>query len=583
MNILKKTISFTMLLMGIMLSYSCSDTETIANRETVVPSGLTISSTYVNSGVTVSNTGGTFTIGAQAAGGVTVTSSETWCTATAGTTTSTLSVTPVTITVTANTSTEDRSAAITFTGGGETKTVNLTQLSTAGLIIATTSYSVEASGGTVNVLVSANGEYDYVINNTWISAVETRAGMSNFTEQFTVEANPSSSSREGTITFTRDSLVETVTIIQEAGDASDMALTAKEVASLITAGINIGNTMECPSGEGAWSGAKVNADYIKGLKAAGFNAVRIPCAWHSYITDDSYTIDATWLDRVYEVVGMCVSNDMYVVLNAHWDGGWLEDNIFDASKEDAIKAEQTAIWTQVANKMQGYDQHLIFAACNEPGMNETSGNSARWNSEPDAVSRVVAYEQAMIDAVRATGGNNSKRCIVVQGLGTDITNTYDYMTTLPTDEATDRLLVEVHFYEPYQFCLMEEDASWGNVFWYWGEGNHVDGSEHNADWGEEDHVKTQFAKMKEKYVDNGYPVIIGEYSAMFRTVEENQEMHDKSVVYYGEVVTREAKNAGCVPFYWETGSVINRTTGAVKMQDVIDGIMEGAAAGTYPW
>ena len=560
--------------------WSCSDTEVIDNGSVSVGSGLTISDTYLD-GVTVSSTGATLTISAQSSSAVSASSSESWCTVSVGTMSSTLKVTPVTVTVAANTDTSDRTATVTISAGGESETITITQTATDGLIVSTTSYTVSAEGETITVNISANGDYECTPNNTWITSVSSRASMADYTEQFLVDANPASSERTGTISITLGSLAETVTVTQEAAASSDMTATAHDIANAIYAGINIGNTMECTSYEGAWSGATVNSTYIAALADAGFNAVRIPCAWDTYITDDAYTIDSTWLDRVEEVVTMCISNGMYVLLNAHWDNGWLEDNIFDASLEESILAEQTAIWTQVAEKLAGFDEHLIFAACNEPGMNETNSGYS-WTDET-AIDRLISYEQAMIDAVRATGGNNALRCIAVQGLGTDISNTYTYMNSLPTDEAEDRLLVEVHFYEPYQFCLMEEDASWGNVFWYWGEDNHVDGSDHNPTWGEEDWVLSQFAKMTEKFVDAGYPCIIGEFGADIRTVTENQDMHDASVSYYGEVVTREAKNAGCIPFYWETGSVFNRTTGAIKRQDIVDGIMAGAEAGSYPF
>ncbi|WP_289464286.1 cellulase family glycosylhydrolase, partial [Klebsiella pneumoniae] len=93
-------------------------------------------------------------------------------------------------------------------------------------------------------------------------------------------------------------------------------------------------------------------------------------------------------------------------------------------------------------------------------MNETSSKGKKW-TDAEAVARVVEYEQTMIDAVRATGCNNAKRTLIVQGLGTSIAETNDHMIALPTDAAEDRLMVEVHFYEPFQFALMEEDASWG--------------------------------------------------------------------------------------------------------------------------
>ena len=201
----------------------------------------------------------------------------------------------------------------------------------------------------------------------------------------------------------------------------------------------------------------------------------------------------------------------------------------------------------------------------------------------------MEYEQTFIDAVRATGGRNALRCLVFQGLGTDIANTYTYMKTYPTDVAKDRLIAEVHYYEPYQWALMENDASWGKVFYYWGKDNHKSGSNHNPTWGEESWVSEQFGKMKTQFVDNGIPVIIGEFSSRIQSTgcdsseAIDQELHQKSRAYFNEVVTREAKNNGCAPFYWETGTEINRNTGAVITQYAIDGLMKGAEEGTYPW
>lgn len=294
------------------------------------------------------------------------------------------------------------------------------------------------------------------------------------------------------------------------------------------------------------------------------------------------------LDRVSEVVGYCVANDMYAIVNIHWDGGWLEESITHGYSSE-VDAKQKAIWTQIANKLNAYDEHLLFAGCNEPGQQDQG------NVGTSAIDVILKYEQTFIDAVRATGGNNASRCLIVQGPYTNIDKTVnDY--TMPKDEVPDRLMVEVHFYDPYQFTMMNHDETWSNVFLYWGKDNHVSGSIHNATGYEEDYVKQQFQKMKTAYADKGIPVIVGEYSAMKRAKEDkiegtselaypdiDQEMHNKSRSYWNEVVTREAKKHGCVPFYWETGGDMNRGTGTAKEAYAIEGIMKGAAAGQYPY
>ena len=160
------------------------------------------------------------------------------------------------------------------------------------------------------------------------------------------------------------------------------------------------------------------------------------------------------------------------------------------------------------------------------------------------------------------------------------------VATFPTDKVPDRLMVEVHFYEPYQFCLMDKDENWGNMYYYWGKDNKLAGSNRNTpDSSAEAWVDAQMAKMKAKFVDKGIPVLLGEYAATFRTLGEgeNQELHDKSVAYYDEYVTKVAKDNGCVPCYWETGDVIDCTNGVVKKQYIFDAIMKGASQGKYPW
>lgn len=406
----------------------------------------------------------------------------------------------------------------------------------------------------------------------------------------TMAANAETSPREAKVTVKSDNIALGRVLIKQSPKtavepeipAGSMESDAKTLAAKIFAGVNIGNTLEATGGETSWGNPQISEAYIKGLKALGFNAVRIPCAWDSHLSNETTNqIDAAWLNRVSEVVGYCVANDMYAILNIHWDGGWLEDHILGGYSE-VLNTKQKTLWTQIATKLNDYDEHLLFAGSNELGMNETSSTNNEFKNVED-IRTIMKYEQAFVDAVRATGGNNATRCLVVQAPATRISDAVAGVYAMPTDVVENRLMVEFHFYDPYNFCLMEEDAGWGKTFWYWGKDNTVTGSEHNATWGEEEYVKEQFAKIKAHFVDQGYPAVLGEYSAMKRTVSENQEMHNKSRAYWNEVVTREAKAHGCLPFYWETGGDINRTTGVAKEDYAIEGIMKGAAAGNYPF
>ena len=106
------------------------------------------------------------------------------------------------------------------------------------------------------------------------------------------------------------------------------------------------------------------------------------------------------------------------------------------------KAQLTKIWTQIANEFKAYDEHLLFAGMNEPGVGSGDGDII---SLAEASARIAEFEQTFIEAVRATGGNNAKRILIVQGHNTNINNFVDnnYMSKIQ-DSATDRLMVEVH-------------------------------------------------------------------------------------------------------------------------------------------
>jgi hypothetical protein len=88
----------------------------------------------------------------------------------------------------------------------------------------------------------------------------------------------------------------------------------------------------------------------------------------------------SWLDRINEVVGYCVANDMYAIVNIHWDGGWLENNC-TPDKQEENNRKQQALWTQIANKLNHYDEHLLFAGSNEPNVDTSYFDGIYQNSE----------------------------------------------------------------------------------------------------------------------------------------------------------------------------------------------------------
>lgn len=490
----------------------------------------------------------------------------------------------------AHTGYDTRTGIITVTADNGASTITVTQYGheTVQIISTAPGTTLDPNGGTVSIKYAATSEVD-ITTPHWLDAAESKS-LTESTLTYTYNANYSEA-RTGDVVITLKSdptISATVTLSQEATEGV-MTSDAKAIASRMYAGINIGNTMECPAsngvwGEGQWTTAKVNIDYIKGLKAMGFNAVRIPCAWDSYVTDKANnTIDPAWLDRVAEVVGWIVNEDMYAIVNIHWDGGWLENHVADGY-DATINKKQHDYWTQIATRLNKFDEHLLFAGMNEPGMN--GGFTAA------TVQTIMKYQQTFVDAVRATGGNNATRCLIHQGPETNIDRTVsaELNYKLPTDPVANRTLVEIHNYDPSNYTLLEKDNAWGPnmpIKLYWGSKFHVDGSDRNCDWGEEAWLDQQYKKMQDAFVSKGIPVIVGEYSSMIRNPADfpgiDIERYEQSRAYWNEYQTMSAKNHGCVPFYWETGGDINRTNGKAIKQYAIDGLMRGAAAGIYPF
>jgi endoglucanase len=337
-----------------------------------------------------------------------------------------------------------------------------------------------------------------------------------------------------------------------APDNTGMTRNAVQIADAIHVGWNIGNTLEAIGGETAWGNPLVSNELIQLVKANGFNAIRIPVSWNQHANPQTAAIDPSWLNRVKDVVQLCIDNDMYVMVNIHWDGGWLENNI-NAAKQAETNARQKAFWEQIATHLRDFDERLMFASANEPDVEKA-----------EHMDVLRTYHQTFVDAVRATGGKNAWRVLIVQGPKTDIELSHTLWTDMPTDSPAERLMFEVHFYTPFNFTLMRTDESWGKQFFYWGEGFHsTTDTDRNPTWGEESTVDDLFGQMKSQFVDQGIPVVLGEFAAMRRDdlTGEALEQHLASRAYYLSYVTRSAIANGLLPFYWDTGALDNFGSG----------------------
>ncbi len=379
---------------------------------------------------------------------------------------------------------------------------------------------------------------------------------------------------------------------------------AIEIAPKMYPGWNLGNTLEGGGtdnvytnngglgAEKAWQGTTTTQAIIDFVAAQGFKSVRIPASWvMGHIIDaDELTIDPVWMNRVKEIVDYCINDGLYVVLNDHWDGGWIQGTFKKDISEPTVAVnceKMKKLWTQIAEAFKDYDEHLLFAGLNEPEA-----------EKEDQIKVLMTYEQAFIDAVRATGGNNASRTLVVQGPNTSIELSSQYVDMSKfEDTASKALMIEVHYYSPPQFTGVWEGPNGDEPFYFWGAANHVPSgnyTKYNSTWGEEAYVREQFQMMKEAFVDRGYPVILGEYGANWREFSNNsiQKKHDASLWLFHKTINEEAIKRGIIPYVWDinnpnrygTGGImciIDRSKPSVFDANSLDGIMAGVEAAQW--
>lgn len=365
-----------------------------------------------------------------------------------------------------------------------------------------------------------------------------------------------------------------------AGPSADWdELDAAAITEAMEAGWNVGNQLEASSGgmpsEIAWQSTFITPELIKLVKESGFKTVRVPVSYLGKIDDaNNYEIDEKWLERVKQVVDMCIAEDMFVLINIHGDGyksvqgGWL---LPDEANQAPILEKYSAVWTQIAEYFKDYDERLIFESMNEIGAHGTC--------TPEMYKNINAYNQTFLDAIRQTGGNNDRRWVLIPGYNTNIDETASnenfkipddsYLSKdIPSGE--HRVMVSVHYYDPWSFCGGETDdaTQWG-----------VDAdSAKTANWGEEAFLEQQFKKLNDAFVSKGYPVIIGEYGAIDKSKAD--ENSDYFRAYFCRTVCQTAKKYGCIPVYWDNGyngkygfALFNRSNYTVTHPDIVNAIV----------
>lgn len=373
--------------------------------------------------------------------------------------------------------------------------------------------------------------------------------------------------------------------VEETSDAEDRSAEALEFAKNLKLGWNLGNTfdafidekgfMNTVNTETCWGNPKACQELFDGLKATGFTSVRIPVSWHNHLTlsepDENgvehLIIDEDWLKRVKEVVDYAYNADLYVIINIHHDNipvdkfGYIPD--YENEEQALWYIEE--IWSTVAPYFEEYDNHLIFEGLNEPRL--TNDPSHEWNIDvfnahcKEAADVINKMNQIFVDTVRATGGNNGDRYLIVTGYCASPNGVDNALFKLPDDTVSGRLMVSLHAYVPYEFALSEDMT--------------------NRDFDPEDKRLTEsiawvMRVAKLRLTTQGIPAVLDEFGC--RDKNGNDEAR---IAYYKYYVNKCYENdMPC--FVWDNGvtsgsgeifGIINRKDGSALNEAIVDAII----------
>lgn len=306
-------------------------------------------------------------------------------------------------------------------------------------------------------------------------------------------------------------------------------LTAKELIGEMTTGWNLGNSLDSiGDGETAWGNPPTTKEMIDKISAQGFDILRIPATWGQHSGGaPEYTVEPEFMARVKEVVDYGIDNGMYVILDIHHEpDSWLKPQ---SDSMDAVEPQFTALWQQISNEFKDYGDHLVFEGMNEARI---KGSRNEWTGgTKDQRECINRLNKIFVDTVRASGGNNSNRLLLVSTYAQSATNDAFKGFISEYDQYTG---VSVHAYTPYSFTY-HSGESFETFRW--------DGSEKGS-------IKDVFGLINDQLVSKGIPVIITEYGAQRKELGDGTYNTNEVIAWLGDYLGT-AKEYGIPCVWWD--------------------------------
>lgn len=426
----------------------------------------------------------------------------------------------------------------------------------AGCVQSAVTSGENASGGTSatsqsqNVSSYADIKAESSVTSTASTTAAEHTSKSTESSTDTTKANENKPSQTAgkMRNITSQQLVEDMTFGWNLGNTLDVCQADRDGDGKINEHVEAGEKVD----ETLWGNPKATKDLFTSLKKNGVNAVRIPVTWRDHMDSDG-NIDREWMDRVQQVVDYAYSQGMYVIINVHHDGGgdpkfgaW----IIEESQKDynTFLKKYKNVWKQIAERFKNYSDYLIFESMNEVGF-DTLYNK----NKADAYNLINKINQDFVDIIRATGGNNAKRHLLIAGYYTDIERTCDSLYKMPDDKA-DRCILSVHYYTPWDFCTCDRKHTWGTNSEVW-------------------QMETLIGKMKKNFVDKGIPVIIGEYAASGSDLS--------SCIFFIEKLNKLCSDYGIATFIWDSGRQVNRKTYKWRTPQYLEALKRATSGKDY--
>lgn len=433
-----------------------------------------------------------------------------------------------------------------------TPTPDPTPKAPTAVTLSKTSVDAPAEGGTYDITVKS--PFDPQVDKpSWVTVSNAKVENYTYTATVVVAAQEvGATAREATLTFKATGATSATLKVSQAkgedpvepGEENEATALAKKLGL----GWNMGNEMEAHNNgvpdEECWTGVKCTQETFTKVKAAGFSSVRIPVSWMSFIGEaPEYTLDATRLARLKEIVGYAHTADLITIINIHHDGAdskyWL--SVAQGADNTAITAKFAAVWKQLAEAFINEGEWLIFESCNEIhdggwGYSAEYLTAAGKKRQNDVLN---GWNQKFVDVVRAAGGNNETRWLGVPGYAANPDFTLNDGFVVPNDPAK-RVMVAVHTYGPYQFGQTAEVNEWGHTRTVM-----LTDPSYN-----EEFYQDQMSKLYSKWVANNIPVYFGEYGCANRTDSKAYAFQ----LYFLEYMSKCMNTYRMAGFIWDNGA-----------------------------